>query len=710
MPSEATNLGKRAREIDAVDFEAPVVLEPAVESATNGHGAEQQNGERSAAPTDGDQQPVEEDGDDGDDDDDDFGPMPLPAGAVPTKKRKVLAHEKLYLDHLPSADRYYKSFMHRDTVTGVVLTRATAVQGAPYTDPTVNVFVRRTDFLITSSVDGHLKFWKKQAEGIEFVKHYRTHLSPIVAIAASDDGKSLASLGSDQGGKTVEGWEVRGSAKVFDVENFDMINILKLPFNPRICCWLHGRGDGRSLLAITDFDSPTIRIYDGRGDGKPLHVIESLHRKSVHLMAYNPLYDTVISIDVGGMVEYWEPREPFEKPDSVEWTNKSATGLYEFKKSKSTPVALSLAPTSDSFAVLSLPELRLTTFNFLTGKLHRAYDESLTATQEMQQAGTAGVKMDSMEFGRRLATERELEKGAMEAVLENRSGFSVGAPVWDEGGKFVIYPTMLGIKVVNTVTNKVSRMLGKDETVRYLNLALYQGVPPKKGITTLAMATSENPLLNQTEERDPTLFCTAWKRPRFYLFTRSSPDDKSHDRDIFNEKPTRDEMQIAAPTASAQGPLGKKAVIHTTKGDITFELFADLVPKTVENFVGLARKHYYDEIIFHRVIPKFMLQTGDPLGDGTGGESLWGSAFEDEFHPTLKHDRPYTLSMANAGPRTNGSQFFITTVPAPWLDNKHSIFGRATSGMDVIHAIENVRTDKTDKPYDDVRIVSVDIE
>ncbi|KDE08493.1 peptidylprolyl isomerase [Microbotryum lychnidis-dioicae p1A1 Lamole] len=690
MSSEATSLGKRAREIDAVDFEAPVVLEPTGEAATNGHRAEHQDGEPTAA--DGAQQLVggEEEDDDDDDDDDDFGPMPLPAGAVPTKKRKVLAHEKLYLDHLPSADRYYKSFMHRDTVTGVVLTR--------------------TDFLITSSVDGHLKFWKKQAEGIEFVKHYRTHLSPIVAIAASDDGRSLASLGSDQGGKTVEGLEVKGSAKVFDVENFDMINILKLPFNPRICCWLHGRGDGRSLLAITDFDSSKILIYDGRGDGKPLHVLDSLHRKSVHLMAYNPLYDTVISIDVGGMVEYWEPREPFEKPDSVEWTNKSATGLYEFKKSKSTPVALSLAPTSNLFAVLSLPDLRLTTFNFLTGKLHRAYDESLTATQEMQQAGTAGVKMDSMEFGRRLATERELEKGALEAVLENRSGISVGAPVWDEGGKFVIYPTMLGIKVVNTVTNKVSRMLGKDETVRYLNLALYQGVPPKKGITTLAMATSENPLLNQTEERDPTLFCTAWKRPRFYLFTRSSPDDKSHDRDIFNEKPTRDEMQIAAPTAAAQGPLGKKAVIHTTKGDITFELFGDLVPKTVENFVGLARKHYYDEIIFHRVIPKFMLQTGDPLGDGTGGESLWGSAFEDEFHPTLKHDRPYTLSMANAGPRTNGSQFFITTVPAPWLDNKHSIFGRATSGMDVIHAIENVRTDKTDKPFDDVRIVSVDIE
>jgi len=120
--------------------------------------------------------------------------------------------------------------------------------------------------------------------------------------------------------------------------------------------------------------------------------------------------------------------------------------------------------------------------------------------------------------------------------------------------------------------------------------------------------------------------------------------------------------------------------------------------KTVENFVGLARKSYYDGIIFHRVIKKFMLQTGDPLGDGTGGESLWGKEFEDEFHKDLKHDRPYTLSMANAGANTNGSQFFLTTVPTPWLDNKHSVFGRAVAGLDVIHKIENSRVDKTDKP------------
>ncbi len=139
------------------------------------------------------------------------------------------------------------------------------------------------------------------------------------------------------------------------------------------------------------------------------------------------------------------------------------------------------------------------------------------------------------------------------------------------------------------------------------------------------------------------------------------------------------------------------AVIKTNMGTIEIELLKKQAPRTVKNFVGLALKGYYNNIIFHRVIDNFMIQGGDPNGNGTGGESVWGGYFEDEFDPSLKHDKPGILSMANRGPNTNGSQFFITLVPTPWLDGKHSIFGKVVKGMDVVQKIGKV---KTTKPYD----------
>jgi cyclophilin family peptidyl-prolyl cis-trans isomerase len=147
------------------------------------------------------------------------------------------------------------------------------------------------------------------------------------------------------------------------------------------------------------------------------------------------------------------------------------------------------------------------------------------------------------------------------------------------------------------------------------------------------------------------------------------------------------------------------ARIETDKGSMVIELFADKVPKTVNNFIFLARQGFYDEVIFHRVIPDFMAQGGDPTGIGTGGP---GYRFEDEFHPSLRHDKPGMLSMANAGPNTNGSQFFITHVPTPWLDDKHSVFGQITEGIDVLMAIPP--RDPLNPEYPGVKITKVDIE
>ena len=152
------------------------------------------------------------------------------------------------------------------------------------------------------------------------------------------------------------------------------------------------------------------------------------------------------------------------------------------------------------------------------------------------------------------------------------------------------------------------------------------------------------------------------------------------------------------------------AIIKTNMGTIEIELFADQTPKTVENFVGLAEKGYYKGVIFHRVIKDFMLQAGDPTGTGRGGASFWGGKFEDEFVSDLKHDTPGILSMANAGPNTNGSQFFITLVATPWLDGKHTVFGKVINGMDVVNEIGKVKTGAGDKPVNDVVMEEVTIE
>ena len=146
-------------------------------------------------------------------------------------------------------------------------------------------------------------------------------------------------------------------------------------------------------------------------------------------------------------------------------------------------------------------------------------------------------------------------------------------------------------------------------------------------------------------------------------------------------------------------------VLKTNQGEIEIKLFPDVAPKTCENFIGLVKKGYYDGIIFHRVIKNFMIQGGDPTGTGRGGESLWGQAFEDEVTPDLKFDKPGLLAMANAGPGTNRSQFFITTNETPWLNMKHTIFGEVISGYDVVKKIENVETGRGDRPIEEQKII-----
>lgn len=182
-------------------------------------------------------------------------------------------------------------------------------------------------------------------------------------------------------------------------------------------------------------------------------------------------------------------------------------------------------------------------------------------------------------------------------------------------------------------------------------------------------------------------------------------------------------MMSSLAWSATSAKLPKTAIMKTTMGTIELELYGDKAPKTVENFVGLANgtkewtdvktgqkmkgKPLYSGTIFHRVIPNFMIQGGDPLGNGMGGP---GYKFEDEFQSGLTFDKPGILAMANAGPNTNGSQFFITVAPTPWLNNHHTIFGRVTKGMDIVNKIVSAPRGMNDRPNHDIKITSITLK
>ncbi|XP_011044751.1 PREDICTED: peptidyl-prolyl cis-trans isomerase CYP71 isoform X1 [Populus euphratica] len=596
-----------------------------------------------------------------------IGPGPAPKA----RAKRPLQFEQAYLDSLPSANMYEKSYMHRDVVTHVAISAA--------------------DFFITGSVDGHLKFWKKKPIGIEFAKHFRSHLGPIEGLAVSLDGLLCCTISNDQ------------SVKIYDVVNYDMMAMIGLPYVPGSAEWVYKQGDVKARLAISDRNSSFVHIYDARaGSNEPI-ISKEIHLEPVKVMKYNPVFDTVVSVDAKGLIEYWNPSTLKFPESEVKFRLKSDTNLFEIVKCKTSVSTMEVSPDGKQFSITS-PDRRIRVFWFRTGKLRRVYDESLEVAQDLQRSDAPMYRLEAIDFGRRMAVDKEIEK--TETAPQPNA-------IFDESSNFLIYATLLGIKVVNLQTNKVARILGKVENNdRFLQIALYQGDRSSKKVRKIPTAAAN---VNESKEplTDPTLLCCAFKKHRIYLFSRrepEEPEDATKGRDVFNEKPPPDELLAVSDIGKAvTTSLPDNVILHTTMGDVHMKLYPEECPKTVENFTTHCRNGYYDNLIFHRVIKGFMIQTGDPLGDGTGGQSIWGREFEDEFHKSLRHDRPFTVSMANAGPNTNGSQFFITTVATPWLDNKHTVFGRVAKGMDVVQAIEKVKTDRGDKPYQDVKILNVTV-
>ncbi|CAD7931451.1 unnamed protein product [Amoebophrya sp. A25] len=647
---------------------------------------------------------------------DDCGPMPV-AEEPKKKKRKILQHADVYRGNLPNGLMYERSFMHREPLKHICVSP-------------------ETDFVVTGSEkDGVVKFWKKQYEGIEFVKLYRAHALSLLHMSISKaDGRNMCSIGVDcqfdSKGKPIASTRTC-ALKYFDVVNFDLSQMTKLNFVPLSCEFVNRKEAASLKVAVSDANSGEIRIFTNASE-QPIAVYSQRHQHPVTMLRYHPALDCVLSHDKKGFLEIWDPatgkwpeqqggsssssggknkvkagtafsakKPPLENRSLLQFRSKTdGTDLYELNKAQSYALDLQWSADGEYFAMLCADD-RVRVFRTRTGKKMIEIDEGVdVVTIAQNDPGQQILHLDHFDFGKRVAVERELKKAP---------SFGWQSISFDESSNFLFYPTLAGIKVFNLVTKKLDNLLGKVESSeRFLQCVLFQGRSLKQGVAAGESVAGKA----RAENRDPTLFATSFRRNRFYLFTRRDPDETlgadDVGRDVFNEKPTKEDQALALAAADTVR-LGKEAIIHTTLGDIVISLFYNECPKTVENFCTHARNKYYDGIMFHRIIKGFMIQTGDPLGNGTGGESIWGGNFEDEIRPQLRHDRPFTVSMANAGPNTNGSQFFITTVNCPHLDRKHTVFGRVVRGEDVVTRIERIPTRSDDRPIQEIKMVSIQI-
>ena len=496
----------------------------------------------------------------------------------------------------------------------------------------------------------------------------------------------------------------------------------------------------------------------------PLRVI-TRHAAPVTAMAYHPPSKWVVSGDASGVLEVWGvPLSPADdggdgngaSGGASPFASKLDTDLYALMKKKTYAIDVAVAETTAGspssgggrFAVYS-SDRKIRLFSLDGCKLVCIYDERMSVYDKILSSKSVAFGIDAIEYGKRAALEREMDDaylvaGGISYDSKARQYLSTVTPAsegsyhqrlrmtFDDTGTHLLLPTIVGIKVINILTHRVVATVGGGDAsaLRFVHLCLCPGDARINQQMQLARTGGSSAAITHgggnDVPNDSLLVALAYGKRRFYAFSHVDPlsdkDDVEPDeqmilaRDVLNEAPDASDLLEAShlgraggdPDSDARMTTASKAVLRTTHGDIAIKLFKD-APRTIQNFVGHSQSGYYDNVVFHRIIPGFMIQTGDPLGDGTGGESIWGGEFEDEIRRDLRHDRPFTVSMANAGPNTNGSQFFITTVPTPWLDNKHTVFGRVVGGMEVVMAIESVKTDELDRPLSEVKILSIDL-
>ncbi|CAN8069331.1 unnamed protein product [Agarophyton chilense] len=591
--------------------------------------------------------------------------------------------------HLPNGPYYQRSYMMRYPVQCLFTSSSSIVVAS--LDAALTFWARSTTPPATPSHEARRDDTNVVLDGVNnnsaklhFVKRLHAHKPPLLASGLSKRADAL--LTSSVADSTL---------KLFSTPTFELLHVHNLSFQAGSVL-LHIELQSAQIALVSHKNSPALSCFtlpelEFRAD------LTCPHAKPLTRATYNHAYSAIISIDEANVIDYWAVKRQGNSYHTsvdipqLEFRSKLRTDLFYFARNALVATSMDVSSRGSQFAVAD-HQGKIHIFHFLTGHLRSVIDLSLPSIR----AGLTSNAYENFGLNRRnidnrLEAERVLKKHEQ---LQSQNNV-----VFDETGKYVLYATVLGIHLIHVSSCTTVIIYGLNEhQYRFVNVSICAGdtIDRENGIPT---------------SLQPLVVASAFKSQRIFLFGASQAFRKG--RDVMNEPLYTDSKLPATPSQPSKkkvstDQLVKRVTLHTTFGDVMLQLYGQQAPKTVENFSTHARNGYYDGVVFHRVIRGFIVQSGDPEGNGTGGESIWGVEFEDEINPSLKHDVGI-LSMANAGPNTNGSQFFITCGPAPHLNGKHTVFGKVMKGMTVVRQIENVKVDKHDKPFDEVRIESISV-
>lgn len=648
------------------------------------------------------------------------------------------------MSHLPSNPLYQRSYMHRTVVTHLALTATT---------------------LISASEDGRINFWHRdvpQATAQEEKENGKTNLTFIKSIQAHQG--VLAGMHLTERGDTLLTTSLTDrSLKVFSVHTFDMTQFTKLAHKPAETIASVQNPD---RIIIPFCDTPLLAIFTQADVCAPPRYIRTANGTPLTHIVHNPAFNALVTCDTSCILDY--AAVPAHKPvipdgdeeskseyeilshqiPSVNFRSRLQTDLYLLAKTGTKLTCLAISPNGRLFAAAT-HDNKMRIFDFRKAKIVQEIDENAVV-------GSTPNGLPEEQLTRRLAREK--------LVTRDLGSLSRRNVVWDETGAFAVYATVTGVNVLHAESGRLVKILGlRESAYRFVHVVVAHGG------TDYSM---EGP----TGDAGPLIVASAYESERIFLFG-CGQESMETNRDVYNERISRNAKSHAGfeqglRDGNQSGVSAKRCTLHTSLGDVMIALFAELAPKAVQNFVGLARKEYFDGVLFHRVVRGFMIQTGDPDGDGTGGESIWGGCFEDEFDDSCKH-QVGSVSMANVGPDTNGSvrgfmrlsvlvrsvveavviltllllrsfcsnSSLLLAMPVIWIrstqysvrfvcqielfiivlllfmftdqfisDHDCSLHtGKVVNGMGIARQIESAKTDKKDRPIDPIRIESVSV-